>query len=250
MSILSKLLEGFKSLVLGPSVGTPDDGRDSPRILCQYRVNLQSSGREFKGSVVDIGTTGMRILDVPKLEKGEILKVSYPFAEAFQEDHSFDVVVMWCRESAGQLEAGTRFVKQGEELKGTWVHLLLSELGLTGDAHFQKRQYVRMASIMEVAFRDPDTGRHLLTGKLNNISVGGALVESEKSIKSGRKVFVLMGTSVNSPTFTVNAKVVNSRTDEEWGCDLISLQFVDMNKDQLNNLESLVIAMVEGRSLK
>ena len=249
MSIISKLLEGFKSLVLGPSIGSPEEGRDSPRILCQYRVNLRSSGRDFKASVIDIGTTGMRILDVPQLEKGEILRVSYPFAEAFQEEHSFDVLVMWCRSSGDQLEAGTRFVKQGPELKGTWVHLLLSELGLTGDAVYRKRQHVRLSSAMEVAFRDPDTGRHLLTGGLNNLSVGGALVESEQSIKPGRKVFVLMGLSINSPTLTVNAKVVHSRTDEEWGCHLISLQFVDMNKSQLSNLESLVIAMVEGRSL-
>jgi len=250
MSFLSKLLEGFRSLVLGGDPVTPEESRDSPRILCQYRVNLNYNGDEHKASIVDIGTTGMRLIGVPQVNKGDQLSISFPFSEHFNEDKGFDVEVMWCRGGSDEeLSAGVRYQKFGEELKGTWVYTLLSEIGLTGSAVYQKRKHVRLATTQKVFLRDEATGRHILEGRVNNLSVGGALVESAFSMKRDRKVLALIGPSVNSPTLSIHAKVINSRSDIEEGCHLISLQFVELNSEQLGALESLVIAMLEGRSL-
>lgn len=251
MSFLSKLLEGFRSLVLGGDPVSPDESRDSPRILCQYRVNLNHKGTEHKASIVDIGTTGMRLDGVPQVDKGDILKISFPFADAFSEENSFEVEVMWCRDNSNtkDLSAGVRYQKFGEALKGTWVYTLLSEIGLTGSAVYQKRAHVRLATTQKVFLRDESTGRHILEGRVNNLSVGGALLESAFSMKRGRRVLALIGPSANSPTLSIRGKVINSRTDVDEGSHLISLQFVELSKSQLASLESLVIAMLEGRTL-
>ena len=250
MSFISKLLEGFRSLVLGGDPVTPEESRDSPGILCQYRVNLNHKGEEHKASIVDIGTTGMRLIGVPHVDKGDELSISFPFAEHFNEDKGFDVEVMWCRGNADEgLSAGVRYKKFGEDLKGTWVYTLLSEIGLTGSAVYQKRKHARLATTQKVFLRDEATGRHIMEGRVNNLSVGGALVESAFSMKRGRRVLALIGPSANSPTLSIHAQVINSRSDIDEGCPLISLQFVEMNNEQLGALENLVIAMLEGRSL-
>lgn len=251
MSFLAKLLEGFRSLVLGGDPVSPEESRDSPRILCQYRVNIKSGESETRASIVDIGTTGMRLDGVPKVSKGEILEISFPLQENFTEEAAFEVEVMWCRPdpTTDQLSAGVRYRKTGEDLKGTWVYTLLTEIGLTGSTVYQKRKHVRLATTQKVFLRDESTGRHILEGRVNNLSVGGALVESAFSMKRGRRVLALIGPSVNSPTLSIRAKVINSRTDVEEGCHLISLQFVEMTNEQLGALENLVIAMLEGRSL-
>ncbi len=74
-------------------------------------------------------------------------------------------------------------------------------------------------------------------------------MESAFSMKRDRRVLALIGPSVNSPNLSIHAKVINSRSDIDEGCHLISLQFVEMNNEQLGALENLVIAMLEGRSL-
>ncbi|MFA7482904.1 MAG: PilZ domain-containing protein [Vulcanimicrobiota bacterium] len=250
MSFLSRLLEGFRSLVLGGDPVTPEESRDSPRILCQYRVNLNHNGQDYKASIIDIGTTGLRLIGVPQVQKGDKLSISFPFAETYSEEKGFDVEVMWCRPDSGdELSAGVRYQAFGEDLKGTWVYTLLSEIGLTGSAVYQKRKHVRLATTQKVFLRDEATGRHILEGRVNNLSVGGALVESAFSMKRDRRVLALIGPSVNSPNLAIHAKVINSRSDIEEGCHLISLQFVEMNSEQLGALESMVIAMLEGRSL-
>jgi PilZ domain len=251
MSFISKLLEGFRSLVMGGDPISPEESRDSPRILCQYRVNLNHDGTDHKVSIVDIGTTGMRLDGVPQVDKGSTLKISFPFSDRFHEENAFDVEVMWCRSNPNteDLSAGVRYSAQGEDLKGTWVYTLLSEIGLTGTAVYQKRKHVRLATTQKVFLRDESTGRHILEGRVNNLSVGGALVESAFTMKRGRRVLALIGPSANSPTLSIRAKIINSRADIDEGCHLISLQFVELTRDQLAALESLVIAMLEGRTL-
>jgi hypothetical protein len=251
MSFLGKLLGGIKSLVLGSDPLSPEESRVSPRILCQYRVNLRNAGRDFKASITDIGVTGMRIEGVPPLEKGERFEISYPFAEGFRPEHSFEVEVMWCRprEIDDDLVAGVGYLKSGDELKGTWVHTLLSEVGLMGDAVYQKRKHVRLATTQKVFFRDVASGHHILEGRVNNISIGGALVESDSDMRPGRRVLALIGPKVNFPTLSIHATVLASRLDPEEGHHLLSLQFVDLTREELRELEGLVVAMLEGRSL-
>lgn len=253
---ISKLLEGVRRLVLRPAESgedfKPDDNRTSPRILCDYRVELKGKTERFTASAVDIGKTGLRVEGVPTLEVGQVYEISYPYAGGKGPSASFEAEVMWCRPSRkhqGELVAGFRFVRQGDELKGTWVHTLLTELGLAGNAVYQKRRHLRLSTRRKVYLRDLETGRHLLVGRLSNLSVGGALVQSAYELQKGRQVLALIGGSVERPTLTIGAEVIEVRMDPEEGHRLLSLQFVELNEEQLGKLEQMIREMLKGRAL-
>lgn len=251
MRFVDRLLKGFRSFILGKDLLSTEESRASPRILCRYWVNLRNAGREFKACITDIGITGMRIEGVPTLSRGERFEISYPFSEGFKEEHSFEVEVMWCRARAHDdvMVAGVRFVKQGDELRGTWVYILLTEVGLLGEAVYQRREHVRLATSYRVVLQEPKTGHKVLEGTVNNLSVGGALVESAAPIEVGRQLLASMGPDPSQPRLTISARVLNSRLDPEDGCHLISLQFVDFSREELKALEGLILAMLEGRAL-
>ncbi len=247
--MLRELFQGIKAFVIGGELPTPEESRFAPRLLCQYRVNLLIRDQEEKCSVVDIGTTGLRLENLPEVSKGERLWISYPLSTAFQADHGMEVEVMWTRVRPHDKirVAGVRFVS--DQLEGTWVRTLQEETGLHGNSTFQKRKHVRLATTLKAELRDLSTGRFLTQGKVNNLSVGGALIESPDSLKSGHQVMALVGPHLNYPTLSVHAKVLNSRADDEDGIFLHSIQFVDLTKKQLKTLERLVLKMLEGRSL-
>lgn len=248
MSYLAKLMEGLKSFVLGADPLSPEEGRVSPRILCQYRVNMRAGGQEFFCSVVDIGTSGMCLEGVPELETGQRLELSYPLARSFEPERALEVKVMWCRPSAtGEgLAAGVAFVEHGAQLQGSWVHTLLAEAGLVGNGVYQKRKHRRLSSSQKVFLRDDVTGRHLLDGRVNNLSLGGALVESQSELKPGRRVLALLGPNVNFPVLSIGAQVVACRPDPQEQHHLISLQFVEVSKQQWAVLDGLVMKMLQG----
>ena len=252
MRFVDRLLQGFRSFILGKEILSTEESRASPRILCYYQVNLRNAGREFEAAISDIGITGMRIEGVPSLQRGERFEISYPFSEGFKEEHSFEVEVMWCRNQAHDdlTVAGVRYVKQGEDLQGTWVYLLLTEVGLLGDAVYQRREHVRLATSYKVLLQEPKTGHLVLDGTVNNLSVGGALVESGAPLAVGRTLLALIGPMPSYPVVTLSARVLNSRVDDDDGRHLISLQFVDFTKEELKALEGLILAMLEGRALE
>lgn len=255
--VISKLLDGVRSLVLRPAEAgeefKPDENRASPRILCDYRVELKGKTERFTASVVDIGTTGLRVQGVPNhLAPGQVYEISYPYAGGKGPSAAFDVEVMWCRpgrRNPAELMAGVRFVRSGEQLKGTWVYTLLTELGLSGNAVFQKRKHLRLSTRRKVFLRDLETGRHLLVGRLNNLSVGGALVQSAFELQKGRRVMALIGGSVERPTVAIAADVIEVRMDPEEGHRLLSLQFVDLTSEQLSKLEQMILEMLKDRKL-
>lgn len=250
MRFVDRLLQGFRSFVLGEESLSTQTGRASPRILCHYRVNLRNDGREFDATITDIGITGMRIVGVPSLSRGERFEISYPFSDEFKEEHSFEVEVMWCRSrSADNVHlAGVRFVKQGEELRGSWVHLLLHEVGLLGDAVFQRRRLRRSEAQFRAVVSKPKTGRKLLDGRINNLSVGGALVESRTPLEVDTQVLALLGANPAYPAVSLSVRVIDCRLDPSDGTHLISLQFVDFTKEEFKALQELIVAMTEGRA--
>lgn len=247
--VIGKLLEGFRRLTMSqgePESLSPQESRTSPRIICSYRVQLKSGVQNFTASVVDIGTTGLRVEGLPEVQEGQVFEISYPYAGS--GGAAFDVKAMWSRPGRdGERVAGFCFVKQGEQLKGTWIYPLLSELGLTGNAVFQKRKHLRLSVKRKVFLRDDESGRHLLVGRLSNLSVGGALVQSAFELEKGRRVVAIMGPSPDRPRLTIRAEVIGVKMDEDDGHRLISLRFVEMDDAQLKDLEQIIMEMLKGK---
>ncbi len=246
MSFLDRLLQGFRSFVLGDELLSGEEGRSHPRIVCHYEVNLKNLNSEFDAEITDIGISGMRIEGGPLLKRGERFKISYPFAEGFREEHAFEVEVMWCRRRADnrRLVSGVAYVKQGELLHGTWVHTLLTEVGLLGDAVYQRRSPSRQRPSHQVALCSARGGRPLGRGHLNNLSVGGALVECHESFQLPKGVLLVIGEDQQKPTLTLRCRVIETRKDPDDGQSLVSLQFVDFNREEFKALQRLIQATI------
>lgn len=242
-------MKGVRSFVLGTDVLSSEENRSSPRILCHYEVNLRNSGHDFDAVITDIGITGMRIEGVPLLQRGEHFEISYPFTDGFQEHHSFEVEVMWCRRRSdnNKLVAGVGYLKQGEELAGSWVHALLTEVGLLGDSVYRRRKHLRLPATQHVALFSSQDGSPLCKGVLNNLSVGGALVVCDASVKVDQNVLALIGEDTKKPTLRLRSRVIHSQRDPEDGRHLISLQFIDFGQEEFKALQSLIMVLLEGR---
>ncbi len=243
-------MKGVRSFVLGTDVLSTEENRSSPRILCHYEVNLRNSGRDFDAAITDIGITGMRIEGVPLLQRGERFEISYPFAEGFQKSHSFEVEVMWCRRRSdnNRLVAGVGYVKRGEKLAGSWVHTLLTEVGLLGDSVYHRRKHLRLPVLQQVVLLSSQDGKQLCEGVLNNLSVGGALVECDIAVEIEQNVLALIGENPKKPSLTLRSRVIHSQRDPEDGRHLISLAFIDFSQDEFKALQRLIMVLLEGRT--
>lgn len=248
MSGWRRLWDGFRKLVLGEDPRPGHEGRVTPRILCQYRVVVRREQDEFAASLVDLGPTGMRLEGGPPMAAGERWRVAYPLSGIDEPPGGLEVEVMWCRLEGDKRVAGLRCLEPPSSLKGSWLYALFRELGLVGEALAQKRQHVRLTTTHRAFLRDLERGGHLLEGRVVNLSLGGALIESERSLRLQRKVLALIGPNANYPLLAVEARVVSCRREPSEGRSLVSLEFLAMSKEETRALERLLVSLAEGRT--
>lgn len=247
--MLKDLLKGIKAFIRGGNLPTPEECRQTPRLFCQYRANVRVGESEFRADVVDIGATGIGLEGADKVAAGEKIKISYPLSNVFVAENAVEVEVVWCRvrEHDKKVLIGARYTEDQADLEKSWVWTLLQEMGIHKSTAFQKRKHVRMATGLKAELRELQSGRFLTQGKVNNLSVGGALIESADNIKRGTAVLALIGPHLNYPTLSIHAKLVNSRDDDHAENKLHSLQFIDVTKEQMKNLESSILKMLAGQ---
>ena len=247
--MLKELLKGIKAFITGGELPTPEEGRQTPRLLCQYRANARYQGYDFKASVVDIGATGVGLECDKEIPRGEVFSISYPLSNQFVQENAVDVEVAWCRrrDEDGRILIGARYTSDQERLRNSWVWILLDELGLGKETAYQKRKHLRLATILKAELRDLDSGRFLTRGKVANLSVGGALIESPDRIRGDVKVLTLIGPHLDYPTLSIHAQLLSSRDGGDDENQLHSLQFIDVSKEQMKNLEKTMLQMLSGQ---
>ena len=86
-----------------------------------------------------------------------------------------------------------------------------------------------------------------LSGVAHAYALKEVLSDIDLTLDAGR-VLALVGPNANFPTLSIHAKVVASRRDPEDDHHLLSLQFIDVGKDEMRELEGLVVSMLEGRA--
>lgn len=246
--ILKDLLKGIKAFITGGELPTPEECRQTPRLLCQYRANARYQGRDFKVSVVDIGATGVGLECEQEVPRGETFAISYPLSNEFVADNAVDVEVAWCRrrQEDGKILIGARYTSDAQRLQSSWAWVLLDELGLGRNTAYQKRKQLRLATALKAELRDSESGHFLTRGKVANLSVGGALIESPDPLRSGSRVLALIGPHLDYPTLSIHGNVLSSRDGDEEN-HLHSLQFVDVSKEQMKNLEKTMLKMLSGQ---
>ena len=250
--MFASLMDGLRSFIRGSGSGG-EESRGKARVICRYavRCTAPAGGAPYAASVVDLSRDGMRLEGVAALAIGDRLDVN--FTQTMGEEHvdagPVIVEVIWARKRAhdGVRLAGVRYV-DANDLGGTWVQLVLEEMGLNSDsAAFQKRKYIRLATALRAELQDAK-GVTLAQGKVANLSVGGTLVHSESEVAEGTVVGLKISPYNNFPVFSVSAKVLQGRSDGTKG-HLLSLQFVQVNAKEVKILKQFVSNLVKGRSL-
>lgn len=247
--MFAKFLDGLKQIVLGPPSQAGQDSRARTRVLCRYPVLYQSQTmvEAKRAYVTDIGIAGMRLENIEKLKKGEVIQVTSAYPGL--EHNKLACEVMWCRGKGNEHSAGIRYVDTEENLKGSWVKVILQELGLGDESAFQRRKHVRIATTLRSEIRDLRSGRYLTDGKVLNLSVGGALVQSANEVEDGAQVLCLIGPYSNYPTLSIAAMCLNTRYDEEEGCYLHSIQFSTLKPRDVKQVGKYVVNLLKGRSV-
>lgn len=247
--MFSKFLDGLKQIVLGPPSKSGQDGRSRTRVLCRYPVLYSQEGsvEQHRAYVVDIGISGMRLEGVQKFKKGDLIRVASAYPG--MEQNKLQCEVMWCRQKGNEFSAGIRYVETEENLKGSWVKVILQELGLADENAFQRRKHLRIATTLRCEIRNLRTGHYITDGRVLNLSVGGALVQSANSVDDGAQVLCLIGPYSNYPTLSISAKNLNTRYDEDEGCYLHSVQFSTLKPRDVKQVGKYVVDLLKGRSV-
>lgn len=253
--LLRSLIEGIKSFT-GVGQPTGAEVRDRARVLCRYSVNCSTGPGDvpFRAQVIDVSRSGMRLEGVGNVSKGDRLFIEYVTAnpdDTVEPSQSVEVEVMWARKRPhdGTRVAGVRYA-HADQVSRSWVNLILQEVGLQNEGGgIQRRKHIRLATALRAELRDKGTGQHIAEGKVSNLSVGGTLVQTEQEVEVGSEVLVLVAPYNNFPIFSVPARIMSARFDEEEGQTFVSLQFVNVSASQLKTLKRFMFNLLKGRSI-
>ncbi|MEW6277755.1 MAG: PilZ domain-containing protein, partial [Candidatus Eremiobacterota bacterium] len=204
--MIQRFLDGLRQIVLGPRQHGAEETRTRTRVLCRYPVLYTTEdGDTQRAYVVDIGVNGMRLEGVKKLKKSSRIQVASAYPGL--EQNKLRCEVVWCRERmAGDYNAGIRYDEKDDNLRGSWVKVILQELGLGDETAFQRRKHVRIATSLRAEIRDLRSGHYLTDGRVLNLSIGGCLVQSDNPVTDNLQVLCLIGPYANYPVLSISAK--------------------------------------------
>ncbi len=229
--MLSQLIESLKAIVVGQSV---EERRATARARCHLPVACHVGAMSLPGQLRDLSVAGLGIgLDV-QVPRGKSVKVLPP--RAFAEHSPVLGTVKWCR------KAQRDWYHVGLDLHGktrqTWIPVALKELGLDPSAPRQRRKLMRVPANLPVDLKlaSGKTGR----GRLLNLSVGGALIESGERLTRHAEMQLSIGPWNGMAAMRLVGTVVSSNSEG------VSLRFNHVAEDQRKLLGKYLTGLVRS----
>lgn len=203
----------------------------------------------YRSVVTELSLDGMRLksMDAP-LAEGQLIDVVYTAAEDPERLGPVRIQVAWVKRVGRELVAGARFADTRENMKRSWVRFLLQEIGFDESRTFQRRQHIRVdASIPSRLFLESGApGEAPVDGRIVNIGIGGALLETRVSVDSGRHGSLEMSLWRILPTLRLPVTILDQRHDGEL--ILLSLKFGALDAPQVKLLGNYIINMINQSS--
>lgn len=224
--------------------------RRSLRIKSYAQAQLQLEGQAYRGVVIELSLEGMRIksMEAP-LAENQVVDVTYTPVSPQPDQAAWGAVraqVAWTQRSGREWIAGMRYADSADNLKSSWVRYLLQEVGFDENRTFQRRKFIRVdASIPARVFDDSQTT--VCEGRLVNLGIGGALLESSQALEKGVLGTLEMSLWRILPTLQLPVAVLQCR-GEESGLHLLSLKFGSMDAGQVKLLGNYIINMINQSS--
>lgn len=217
----------FKELLnlLTPGSSVPiDERRDTVRLHCSIPAVLKVGDTTREVRVINASLTGLAIELESKLKKKTDVVIC-------RDQHGGPLVgrVMWCRALRGsnRYQVGLTYADDREMLKASWLKPALKDLGFTVGRINEKRKLTRVPGQQRRCFLKSIKGRDTYSsGRLLNLSMGGALVEAECEIPKGMRLILKTDPIAKVSDLVMEAEVQSCRRNKNTRKFVVGLKFV------------------------
>lgn len=222
MTLFENLFESLKSLLGGnkDDAMSMEEKRTSYRLPCHINVQCKAEGAAFHALSTDIGSTGMRLeaSEREKVKKSSKLVITIADKKTGSLGPPIPAEVMWRRRigETGRVYLGVHFACRPENLKSTWVGPYLEKLGYHEKAKAaERRRFIRLGSGLPVEITATKDGSRIGSGRLIDLSGGGAKAQLNGHCASGIEVVLKIGPLESLAAIEVPGSVVICREDRE-----------------------------------
>lgn len=244
--MFKQLVQGLKGLVPGSRRDLPgtSDRRELVRLRCDYPVLVKLGDTIFAARVTDISAQGLRIA-VPEIERpprrDSVVLVSYRPGGVPTGRQRLRCRVIWTRRprSRTTVELGLAYDDTHENLRFSWVQVLLQELGFD-ERRLYRRRALRVDLELPIYVRSMEGGPEH-AGELLNLGVGGLLFRTGGDLSTGDPVQVSLGPYKKLPALNIVGRVVSCRPDPEGVGTRHGVRFLGSDTPEVKLLGQYVI---------
>lgn len=215
------------------------------RVRCYVRVRLDRAGTGDKAIVTDIGMEGVRLKTALPLETNDQVVIIYPEEHPGGELGKVACRVVWVQQVRDQIVAGLTYSDTRDNMRRSWVKFVLEELGFDESRTFQKRKFIRAEGTIPARLHDTEVTK----GRVLNLGLGGALLESPQPMEVGHEVDLEICLWRILPALSLRCQVLQTRQEHPGGPYLHSLLFMGLDADQVKLLGNYVIYLINQTSL-
>jgi hypothetical protein len=226
----------------------PSERRQLVRVRCRIPIQMRLSERTAGGWILDMGVQGIRVRTNEPLKKGLILPVRATLSQQANQVW-VNCRVMWSRPASDgkYYLAGARFHETRENLRKTWVHRLLRELGLNENSLRERREFIRVDGRVPArmqSLKDPSGGGQSV--ETLNLGVAGLLLRTTQPLYPGEQYRCWIGPWGKLPEVgPIPAEVLSCRPDPAGSASQVPLRFLELEEDDVRELGRYVLTLLK-----
>jgi c-di-GMP-binding flagellar brake protein YcgR len=248
------LIGAIKELTLGPNFfkATLKEKRQIPRMTCHIKASAIIDGKRLIFWITDLSLRGLKVESAARLARNLVYDLRVETESGTLSDGAFArdtlrVKVAWCRKHPHGIKysAGLLFVDPEELLRESWVYYIFNEIGFGEDSGYRKRTSLRITS--DFPFECTTRDGRVLSGNLQNLSIGGVLANCGEEIPQGTIVSLSIGPYQTFRKISCRGKVVRTSFIERTYQYLLGIEFVEMAARDFKHLGKMILSIVKER---
>ncbi|MBT9588334.1 PilZ domain-containing protein, partial [bacterium] len=237
---LGELFSLVKAVLLGRPDISLDNRRQSPRLRLRVPVLCKVGNEELAGELLDISSTGMRVMVNAPVEVDETVRVSAPDQSGLVGRQRLICRVAWVRLKRPDYELGLEYNDSDENLAHSWIQLALRHL----DPEQVKRRSRRIPANLYVQIWDSH-GTPIGRGICINISTGGCLLQMERHIPKDEVIKMGLGPSELEASIFLSGRILSHVQSGDHNKCLHHMQFFPGENRNHSRLRSLMLTLLE-----
>ena len=237
---LGELFSLVKAVMLGRPNISLDNRRKSPRLRLRVPVLCKIGDQEMPGELIDISSTGMRVLVRNPVEEDETVRVSAPDQSGLVGRQRLICRVARVRPRRPEYELGLEYNDSDENVAHSWIQLALRHL----DPEQIQRRSRRIPAHLYVHVSDSQ-GEPIGRGICINISTGGCLLQMDRHLAQDEVIKIGLGPSDMEASIFLSGRILSHVESQERGQCLHHMQFFPGENRNHSRLRSLMLTLLE-----